>query len=153
MNLRLAAANALLTLLATTPLAAQGTSGREVSRIFAEQCASCHGKTLSGGQAQSLLDDTWRFGGDEESLARSIRAGNAETGMPAVGHGLNEDDIRAMVIFIREQRARPSARRPPTPGPDRTTITSEREPTGSRPSPPVLPHPGASPSCPTAARS
>ncbi len=128
MNPRFAAANALLALLATSPLAAQGRSGREVSQIFAEQCASCHGKELAGGQAQSLLDDTWRFGGDDRSLAEGIRGGHPDAGMPAFGQGLTDEEIRGLVIFIRERGA--TAKRDATtyarPLPD-SVVASERE--------------------------
>jgi glucose/arabinose dehydrogenase len=48
----------------------------------------------------------WGHGGDDESLARSIRTGFPDKGMPPWGESLPEKDIRAMVIFIREMRAK-----------------------------------------------
>jgi glucose/arabinose dehydrogenase len=79
---------------------------REVSKLYGELCASCHGPTLTGGLAQSLLDDQWKFGGDDDSLARSIAQGQPAAGMPPMGNALSEQEIRAMVIFIREQAAK-----------------------------------------------
>jgi len=79
---------------------------REISRLYSQLCASCHGQDLSGGMAQSLLDDEWKFGGDDASLAKSIRDGHPDAGMPPMGNALSEQEIRAMVIFIREQAAR-----------------------------------------------
>jgi glucose/arabinose dehydrogenase len=75
-----------------------------VATTWAESCASCHGAKLTGGQATSLLDDEWGFGGDDASLATSIRDGREEAGMPPFGAALSEEEIRALVIFIREQR-------------------------------------------------
>ena len=79
---------------------------KDVAKIYTEICANCHGTQLEGGQAPSMLDDQWSSGtGDDASLARIIRDGSLEKGMPAFNSLMNEGDIRAMVIFIREQRA------------------------------------------------
>src|SRR5688572_3742396 len=77
----------------------------KINDTYAQLCANCHGKNLEGGQAQSMLDDVWTAGGDDESLARSIRNGFPEKGMPAWGAAIPEKEIRAMVIYLREQRA------------------------------------------------
>jgi aldose sugar dehydrogenase len=77
-----------------------------IADTYAQLCINCHGANLQGGQAQSLLDDVWVAGGDDESLARSIRNGFPEKGMPAWGQAIPEKEIRAMVIYIREQRER-----------------------------------------------
>ena len=80
---------------------------REISKLYGELCASCHGPNLAGGgMAQSLLDDEWKFGGDDESLTKSIRDGHPEAGMPPMGAALSEQEIRAMVIYIREEAAK-----------------------------------------------
>ncbi|MGH8021065.1 MAG: PQQ-dependent sugar dehydrogenase [Opitutaceae bacterium] len=75
-----------------------------VAERYAELCANCHGRNLEGGMAQSLLDDVWLVGGDNESLAKSIRDGFPEKGMPAWGATIPEKEIRAMVIYLREKR-------------------------------------------------
>jgi glucose/arabinose dehydrogenase len=51
-----------------------------------------------------MLDDTWLVGGDDASLEKSIRTGFPDKGMPAWGNAIPDKEIRAMVIFIREQR-------------------------------------------------
>ena len=79
---------------------------RDVGRIYTELCSNCHGAELQGGQAQSLVDDVWRFGGDDASLARSIRDGRPNEGMPPMGGALTGQEIRALVIFIREAGAK-----------------------------------------------
>jgi aldose sugar dehydrogenase len=93
---------ALLT--GTAPTSA--AQNREISRLYAEHCASCHGKNLEGGQTDSMLDDEWKHGGDDESIARIIRDGYEENGMPPMKGLLTEEEIRAMVVFIREKGER-----------------------------------------------
>lgn len=70
-------------------------------------CANCHGRNLEGGgTGPSLLKDTWLHGGDDDSIARSIRNGFPEKGMPAWDAAFPEKEIRAMVIYLREARAK-----------------------------------------------
>lgn len=78
---------------------------------YAQLCANCHGKNLEGGQTPSgnkvpsLLDDEWLHGGDDESIARSIRNGYPEKEMPVWSATMPDKEIRAMVIYLREQQA------------------------------------------------
>jgi glucose/arabinose dehydrogenase len=60
---------------------------------------------MSGGLASSLVDATWRYGGDDASIARSIRDGHPDAGMPAMRQAMNEAEIRALVIYIHERGA------------------------------------------------
>lgn len=99
----LACASAPVTLAQAAPK--PGKPRGEVSTLFAENCAACHGARLEGGSAQSLLDDEWKFGGDDDSLARTIKRGQPRVGMPGWGTKFNDQEIRALVIYIREQAA------------------------------------------------
>lgn len=83
---------------------ARSEATRDVDEVWAETCASCHGEKLAGALAESLLDDEWIFGGDDASLATSIREGREDAGMPLFGQALSEDEIRTLVIYIRERR-------------------------------------------------
>jgi glucose/arabinose dehydrogenase len=107
-HLRSALALSALPLVAAAPLllAQPKQHPRDVSKLYGELCASCHGPKLTGAQAASLLDDQWKFGGDDASLARSIKNGHPAAGMPPMGNALSEQEIRAMVIYIREESAR-----------------------------------------------
>lgn len=89
-------------------LPAQGVPVRtgKVAEVYAQYCASCHGDKMQGASAPSMLDDIWLNGGDDDSLARSIRNGFPDRGMPAWGAMIPETEIRAMVIYMREMRAR-----------------------------------------------
>jgi aldose sugar dehydrogenase len=93
-------------IIAAVPLCGQINRRGSINQTYAELCANCHGANLQGGQAPSMLDDIWAHGGDDESLARSIRNGFPDKGMPAWSSALPEKEIRAMVIFIHEQRAK-----------------------------------------------
>jgi len=84
---------------------AQAVRTGRVAAVYTENCASCHGDKMQGAQAPSMLDDIWINGGDDESLARSIRDGFPDRGMPAWGEKIADKEIRAMVIYMREQRA------------------------------------------------
>jgi len=100
---------------------------RDVAKVYAEVCAACHGARLEGGKAQTLLDDTWVFGGDDASLAATIREGRIAAGMPPFGALLTEPGIRAMVYYLRETRATLRAgARPATSTPDGSVRKSER---------------------------
>lgn len=72
---------------------------------YQQFCASCHGKELQGGLGSSLVDEQWRFGASDEAITKVIREGLADAGMPPWGNTLSDKDIRALVIFIREQAA------------------------------------------------
>lgn len=107
-----------LAALAAAPLAlAQDALKKDVAKVYAEICANCHGADLSGGQAPSMLDDVWTYGSDDASMAKVIREGVLEKGMPAFNSLMSEADVRAMVIFIRERRASYSRNRTTRPMP------------------------------------
>ena len=91
--------------LLSSALAQNARPKGKANETYAQLCAACHGKNLEGAQAPSKLDDVWLAGSDDESIAKSIRNGFPEKGMPAWGAAIPEKEIRAMVIYIREQRA------------------------------------------------
>jgi len=101
---RFVTSSPILTILATllaAPLAAQPG---DVGKLYEMHCAACHGDDLAGGSAPSMLDDAWTLGASDEDIARSIRVGSLDNGMPAWEGALSEAEIRAMVVFIRERR-------------------------------------------------
>jgi aldose sugar dehydrogenase len=114
----------LLSFLCAASLPAQIQRPGKVNATYAQFCASCHGDRLQGGLAPSMLDDVWVSGGDDESLARSIRLGNPDKGMPAWSPALSEEEIRSLVIFIREQRAKAGQAEIPKPA-DSITARSQ----------------------------
>ncbi|MBC8040361.1 MAG: PQQ-dependent sugar dehydrogenase, partial [Opitutaceae bacterium] len=97
--------------------------GRDSRKIYAEFCASCHGAKLEGGSAPALLGGTWKHGGDDASLAASIRDGRTQNGMPAFGATVSEKEIRGLVVYINEQAGHAASRRTPAPRPSDATVT------------------------------
>ncbi len=77
-----------------------------VAERYATLCASCHGKNLEGASAPTMLKDVWLHGGDDDSIAKSIRNGFPEKSMPPWGAAIPEKEIRAMVVYIHEMRAK-----------------------------------------------
>ncbi|MCX6953782.1 MAG: PQQ-dependent sugar dehydrogenase [Verrucomicrobia bacterium] len=96
----------LLAAVAASTASAQAVRTGTVAERYVLLCANCHGKNLEGAQAPTMLDDVWTNGGDDESLYKSIRTGFPDKGMPAWGAAIPEKEIRAMVIYIRELRAK-----------------------------------------------
>lgn len=113
-------------LLAAATLGAQIERTGVIIKRYAELCAGCHGANLEGATASSLLDDVWHNGGDDESLAGSIRAGFPERGMPAWSATLPEKEIRAFVIYIRERRAKHWRENTSFPPPARSIVFHSR---------------------------
>lgn len=126
MRLPAAVPCALIAASLVVPLSGQTPPRKNVAQIYTEICANCHGAQLEGGQAPSMLDDQWTTGrGRDEDLARIIREGALERGMPAFHSLMTEADVRAMVIFIREQRARYQRRRQTQSVPEGVVATAE----------------------------
>jgi len=82
---------------------------RSIPDFFTASCANCHGADLRGGSARSLVDDVWLYGSDDASIARIIREGDINKGMPAWKGVLTEAEIRAMVVLMREIVAKAQA--------------------------------------------
>ncbi len=103
--------NKIIILLTTIPILfgsqvfAQNRIGSgSVKDLYEKYCASCHGSDLQGGSGSSLIDDEWKHGGSDEAIARVIKNGLPNAGMPAWEKTLSDEQIRSLVILIREQR-------------------------------------------------
>lgn len=100
--------------------------GRDISRVYTELCSSCHGNNLEGASAPSLIDGKWEYGSDDESIAKVIRDGVEDEGMPSMKNALSEAEIRAMVIFIREKETQAALKKLSLPKPqDDQIVQSE----------------------------
>jgi glucose/arabinose dehydrogenase len=106
------------------------TSGRPAqdpaAKTYATYCNGCHGSSLSGGRAPTLLDDEWRFGGGDAEMRQSITEGRPGTEMPPFKSVLSETEIADMVRYVRALavRARTSAARAQRPAGQ--VVTSEQ---------------------------
>lgn len=104
-----------------------GRGGNPGVALYAQHCAACHGPKLEGGAAASLLDDQWRFGGDDASIAASIRDGRPGTAMMAFKDVLDEQQIRQLVFHIREQAGLAKGKPETKVDPEGAVIKSEKQ--------------------------
>ena len=90
---------------AATPAAPGRGGGRGMAGAdtYAQFCASCHGPTLQGGTAPSLVDEDWKFGADDASVASSIKDGRPGTLMIAFKDLINDEQVRQLIFYIRTQ--------------------------------------------------
>ena len=102
---------------AQEPAVAYGVGEGAAAKLSTDLCASCHGDDLRGGRASSLLDETWVFGGSDADLAASVRDGRPGTLMPPFKATLDEQQIRSLVVLVRElaEKARVEAAAAPPP--------------------------------------
>ena len=79
-----------------------GTGG--MKDLYIQYCASCHGQNMEGGQGSSLIDDVWKHGSSDADIARVIREGIPDLGMVPWKDVLTEEQIRGLIILMREQK-------------------------------------------------
>jgi len=78
-------------------------------RLFANNCATCHGSDGRGGSGfPNLTDQDWLYGGDPATIELSIlngRSGLMPAFAPAVG---GEDGVRQVVAYVRSLSGKPA---------------------------------------------
>lgn len=97
----LLAATCLLPLWASPAMAQFAIGTGDVAETYESFCASCHGSGSNGG---NLFDDEWKYGGSPEDIARNIKQGLTDVGMPAYPN-FSDEEIRALTVYILEQGA------------------------------------------------
>ncbi|MBQ0796899.1 cytochrome-c oxidase, cbb3-type subunit III [Zhongshania sp.] len=79
-----------------TTLATDGKAMRTAKRIFANNCAICHGVNAEGSYGfPNLTDQDWLYGGEPEQIRHSISQGRNGT-MPAWESMLGTDGLESM---------------------------------------------------------
>ena len=81
--------------------------------LYQQNCASCHGADLNGGNAASLIDGVWQFGAENSYIYRNIKFGITHLGMPSYEATLNDGEIGAILNYIRESEKQVGAVKPP----------------------------------------
>lgn len=83
-------------------LSGHGKATPEGAKIFQEQCAACHKPDGKGNQemgAPNLTDGIWLYGGDRNSVYRSIfYARNGS--MPAWGQRLDDATLKMLAVYV-----------------------------------------------------
>ncbi len=104
-----------------------GGRGMAGADTYAQFCASCHGPTLQGGAAQSLVDDDWKFGGDDASIVASIKDGRPGTAMTAFKDLITDEQVRQLLFFIRTQAGLQKGKPETKVDPDGHIVKSEKQ--------------------------
>ena len=77
-------------------------AAKQGAKIFADNCAPCHGKDGKGNEtlgAPDLTDQLWLYGGDKPMIAETII--NARNGvMPAWAGRLDPETIKELAIYV-----------------------------------------------------
>jgi cytochrome c oxidase cbb3-type subunit III len=79
-----------------------GYDAADGAKIFAENCAACHGDNGKGNPdvgAPNLTDKIWLYGSDEATLIDTISNGRAGV-MPAWEGRLDPATIKAMAVYV-----------------------------------------------------
>lgn len=86
---------------------------RSAQSLYAAQCSACHGADLLGGGASALADGRWEYGNDPQRIARWIKFGIEDMGMPAYGAAMSDREISSLVTYIKEKEAEQVGRNRP----------------------------------------
>ena len=93
----------LCIILNNAALPAQDPAANEAARgeqLYLSQCSHCHGQNGEGGRGSSLNHLRLRQAPDDGALARVIRRGIADTGMPA--SSLTEQEVQLVAAHVRK---------------------------------------------------
>ena len=74
----------------------------EGGKIFAENCAACHGDAGKGNQelgAPDLTDKIWLYGSDQATLMETITNGRAGV-MPAWVDRFDPSTVKALAVYV-----------------------------------------------------
>lgn len=98
----------------------------KVDQLYGTYCAGCHGAKFEGGQGGVLVDGIWKHGSSDAEIYRSIAKGNLQLGMTPWEGVLTADQIRSLVIFLREKEKQTLVKGMdfPVPSPDTVTKTA-----------------------------
>ncbi|MFK7910949.1 MAG: PQQ-dependent sugar dehydrogenase [Akkermansiaceae bacterium] len=78
-------------------------SKMKVDKLYAALCAQCHGEDLNEGVGGSLVDGKWKYGASDSEIFKAIAKGNVELGMMPWEDTISAEQIRSLVIYIREK--------------------------------------------------
>ena len=95
----------------------------KVEELYNKHCSGCHGAKFEGGVGGSLVDGQWKRGSSDAEIFKSIAKGNLQMGMTPWEGILSVDQIRSLVIFLREKEKQTLAKGMDFPKPSPDTVT------------------------------
>ncbi|MDB5656705.1 MAG: fixP [Tardiphaga sp.] len=81
---------------------AQGYDAAAGKKLFADNCAACHGDNAKGNQemgAPNLTDNIWLYGSDEATIIETVTNGRGGV-MPAWIGRLDPATIKALTVYV-----------------------------------------------------
>ena len=84
------------------PFAGDPAAVLEGRRLFQSYgCPGCHGLMGGGGMGKPILDDTWIFASDDETLYKLIKGQIAQQTMPKTFAGLPDEQVWKLLAYVR----------------------------------------------------
>jgi len=84
------------------PFAGDPDAVKEGRRLYmANGCSGCHGLMGGGGMGKSILDDTWVFGSDDETLYKLTKGQIPQQTMPKSATGLSDEQVWKILAYVR----------------------------------------------------
>jgi cbb3-type cytochrome c oxidase subunit III len=90
--------------LLTFTMALQAGPEADGGDLFKHKCAMCHGadgKGYSALKTPDFTDPKVQASMTDEEIAQVIKNGKKDTAMPPFGSSLNDDQVHALVTYIR----------------------------------------------------
>lgn len=75
----------------------RSTTHRSPESNYAEYCASCHGAKMD-----AFVDRRWKYGSNSEDIAKAIKVGYEDDGMPAYDVTFSDQEINELVQYIQK---------------------------------------------------
>jgi aldose sugar dehydrogenase len=104
-----------------------GRGGAPGAAVYAQFCASCHGPNLQGATGPNLVDDVWTNGSDDKSITAIIHDGKPGTPMVAFKDMVNDEQIRQLVFYMRDQAGQQKGKPETKVDPEGAIIKSEKQ--------------------------
>ena len=84
------------------PFAGDPNAVQEGRKLFqANGCPGCHGLMGGGGMGKPILDDTWIFGSDDETLYKLIKGQIPQQTMPRTFANLPDEQVWKLLAYVR----------------------------------------------------
>jgi mono/diheme cytochrome c family protein len=115
------------------PFAGDPQAIEEGGKLYSSNgCSGCHGAGGGGGMAVALLDDTWVFGSDDETLYKLMKGQIPRQTMPKTWANLPDEQIWKMLAYVRSLYKGDPARIDWSTTPAGEAKPSSRDPQGRR---------------------
>jgi cbb3-type cytochrome c oxidase subunit III len=82
----------------------QAAEGQDGSTVYKQKCQMCHGPDGKGFPAiktPDMTDPKWQASVSDKEMTEVIKNGKKGTPMPAFADKLKDDEIQAVIKFIR----------------------------------------------------